>query len=111
MKKIFVALFTALLMVSCGKSYIESYEEVCNNTKEQLKMASSPAEVVELMKQFRFEINEVNEEFPKEAAKYMYVNKEDKEAYAVYQRRSNAYNMVSRMATQIRRIMINNEKK
>lgn len=100
MRKILFVLLAAFLMVSC-KNYIESYEDVCNNAQVQLKAASSPQEVRGIMKQFRADINELNEDNPEEYRRYLFPDKENKEDYQVYSRRVNMYNTVCSLSSRI----------
>ncbi len=100
MKKILFVILAAFLMVSC-KNYIESYEDICNNAQEQLKAASSPQEVREIMKQFRADIKELNADNPEEHQRYLSPSKDDTEDYNVYLRRVNMYGEVSRLSTRV----------
>ena len=100
MRKFLFVLLAAFLMVSC-KNYIESYEDICTNAQVQLKAASSPQEVRDIMKQFRADIHELNEENPEEYRKYINPDKENKEVYKVYARRVNMYNAVYGLSSRI----------
>ena len=51
MKKLFFIAAAALLLVSCGNSYIEEYEAICSDAKEQVEAASSVKEIMSIMRQ------------------------------------------------------------
>lgn len=110
MKKLFLIAATALLLVSCGNSYIEEYEAICGDAKEQVEAASSVKEIMSIMKQMRSDIRELNEEYPEEAEKYKKPNKDDEAIHKMYQRRVKASNAVNAKAASLRRKMLDSKK-
>lgn len=110
MKKLFFIAAAALLLVSCGNSYIEEYEAICSDAKEQVEAASSVKEIMSIMRQMRSDIRELNEEYPEEAEKYKTLNMDDKDTYEICQRRLRASNAVNAKAAAMRRKILNAQK-
>ncbi len=110
MKKFFVMIVAACFISSCGNSYIENYEEICKDAKEQVEAASSAKEVTAIMKQMRNEIKELNEEYPEEAEKYRSPDESDEAAYKMFSRRIRAVNEVNAKASVKRRKLLDSEK-
>lgn len=95
MRKIFLFVAVALFLVSCGKSYIEGYEELCKETVEQIECASSKKEVLAIMKDFRKSLHDFNEENPEDAQLYMFADNQTGENKKIFERRIKAYNSVN----------------
>lgn len=110
MKKFFVMIVAACFISSCGNSYIENYEEICKDAKEQVEAASSAKEVTAIIKQMRNEIKELNEEYPEEAEKYRSPDESDEAAYKMFSRRIRAVNEVNAKASVKRRKLLSSEK-
>lgn len=110
MKKLFFIAAVALLLVSCGNSYIEEYEAICSDAKEQVEAASSVKEIMSIMRQMRSDIRELNEEYPEEAEKYKTLNMDDKDTYEICQRRLRASNAVNAKAAAMRRKILDAQK-
>lgn len=110
MKKLFFIAAAALLLVSCGNSYIEEYEAICSDAKEQVEAASSVKEIMSIMRQMRSDIRELNEEYPEEAEKYKTLNMNDEDAYEICQRRLRAFNAVNAKAAAMRRKILDAQK-
>lgn len=110
MKKLFFIAAAALLLVSCGNSYIEEYEAICSDAKEQVEAASSVKEIMSIMRQMRSDIRELNEEYPEEAEKYKTLNMDDEDAYEIFQRRLRASNAVNAKAAAMRRKILDAQK-
>ncbi len=101
----------ACFFCSCGNSYIESYEEICSDAKEQVEAASSAKEITAILKQMRNEIKELNEDYPEEAEKYRTPDESDEAAYKMFSRRIRAVNEVNAKASVKRRELLDNSKK
>lgn len=110
MKRLFLIAAMALFMVSCGSSYIENYEAICNDAKEQVEAASSVKEVMSIMKQMRSDINELNEEYPEEAEKYSKANPSNEAVDKIYYQRVRAFNAVNAAASAMRRKLLSGKK-
>lgn len=110
MKRLFFIAAAALLLVSCGNSYIEEYEAICSDAQEQVEAASSVKEILSIMKQMRSDIRELNEEYPEEAEKYKALNMEDEDINKMYQRRVKASNAVNAKAASMRRKILDAQK-
>ncbi len=107
MKRFFLIATMALFLVSCGNSYIENYEEICADAKEQIDAAVSVKEVMSITKQMRKELAELNEEFPEEAQKYRSAGNKEDDAYKIVQRRLRAFNGAQAAAAAKRRELLN----
>lgn len=90
----FFAIAAALLITSCS-SYIDSYEDICADAKERVEAASSAKELGRVMKEFRAEIRELNEEYPEEYELYKAPNNDDEAVQELYSRRMKAFNAVN----------------
>lgn len=109
MKRFFLIVAVALLMMSCGNSYIEDYEAICRDAKEQVEAASSVREIMSVMKQMRSDIKELNEEYPEEAEKYKTGNPDNEEEYKIWQHRVRVLNEVNAKASLKRRRLLDNK--
>lgn len=109
MKKFFMVAALALAMMSCGDSYIENYESICSDAKEQLQVAASVKEVMEIMTEMRHDIWELNEQNPEAADRYNQMNSTDETLSKNFHRRMKAINEVNAMASSKRRELTNNK--
>jgi PBP1b-binding outer membrane lipoprotein LpoB len=98
MKKIFLLAVSALILVSCGNSYISKYEDVCEEAKEQIESANSVEELLSVVKQFRTDIRELSNEYAEEAEMCKKPATENKKQQKLYERRVKAHNSVSKAA-------------
>lgn len=103
MKKFLLLATVAFSMMSCGNSYIENYESICNSAKEQVQVASSTKEIMEIMTQMRHELWELNENNPEDAKRYERPEVEDETLSKNFNRRMKAVNEVNAKAASKRR--------
>ncbi|MBE6309396.1 MAG: hypothetical protein IJY98_01200 [Bacteroidaceae bacterium] len=111
MKKFFLIALSAFTLVSCGNGYVDKYEDICDETEEQIEDAASVAELLSVMKQFRLDIRTLTQDYAEEAEKTRKPTDEAGKENELYERRVKAHNSVSKAASAKRRELLNSEKK
>ena len=93
-----------LLFISCGNSYIDQYEDLCDEAKERIEAATSVKEVNAVVRMFREDISQLTKENAEEADKLRISSGEvDKKTIKLRERRIKAHNSVSKAAAEKRR--------
>ena len=98
MKKLFLLALSVFFMVSCGNTYIDKYEDLCDDAKDLIEDAGSVEELHLVMKQFRADIKDLSLEYPEDSELYRSRPGKDEKAAKVYERKIKAYNQVSKAA-------------
>ena len=98
MKKLFLLALSVLFVVSCGNTYIDKYEDLCDDAKDLVEDAGSVDELHLVMKHFRADIKNLSLEYPEESELYRSRPGKDEKAAKVYERKIKAYNQVSKAA-------------
>lgn len=91
-KSVFLLLPFFLLLLSCGKSYVDKVEDVCLDAVERIKIVEAMDELDEVMKDFEADIRQLVEDNITEAEKCCNSTKGDA---ALYKRWVKARNTVS----------------
>lgn len=110
MKKFLLIALSAFVFVSCSDGYIDKFEDICDETREQIEDVSSMEEFVAVMKQFRVDIRTLAQDYAEEAEKTRFPMVDGKKN-KLYERRIKARNSLNKVATEKRRELMKKEEK